>query len=344
MADPKYIGLAEKLRQAILRGEYIEGSRLPSENQLTESTGLSRQTVRQAIALLEKEGLAQRVRGSGTYVSRPDLPKGPSRNIAVMMTYIGEYIFPDVLAGIEQVLTGAGYTPMLFSTRNRVDNERQILTELRAKAIDGLIVEGTKTALPNPNISLYAELERRGIPMVFINGFYPQLRHVPYVVADDRLGGRMACKYLLEKGCRTIGGIFKSDDIQGHRRYAGYAQALQAAAAPLQDDLVLWYTTENRQTMLDTCAPQLLDQCDGLVCYNDQVALWAVQELQKRGRAGKVEVASFDHSTYARISALPFFSLANPKATLGRLAAEKMLQLLHGQPVRPEVLPWTMEP
>lgn len=344
MAEPKYAALAAQLRQAIFQGEYVTGSRLPSENQLVESTGFSRQTVRQAIALLEQEGLAQRVQGSGTYVCRPDLPKGPSRNIAVMITYIGEYIFPAVLGGIEQVLTAAGYTPMLFSTQNRVDNERLILNDLRTKAIDGLIVEGTKTALPNPNIPLYTELERRGVPMVFINGFYPQLHHVPYVVADDRLGGRMACKYLLDQGCRTIGGIFKSDDIQGHRRYAGFANALQSAAVPLHDDLVLWYTTENRQTMLETCASQLLERCDGVVCYNDQVALWTVQMLQAMGRAQQVKVASFDHSTYACISAQPFFSLANPKETLGRLAAEKMLQLLNGQTVRPEMLPWTIEP
>lgn len=65
--------------------------------------------------------------------------------------------------------------------------------------------------------------------MVFINGFYPDLKNPVYVVADDRAGGRMACELLLKKGHSKIAGIFKSDDIQGHRRYAGYAEAVYAA-------------------------------------------------------------------------------------------------------------------
>ena len=117
-----------------------------------------------------------------------------------------------------------------------------------------MIVEGTKTALPNPNIDLYANLKEQGIPVVFINGFYPELKKPIYVVADDRAGGRTLCETLLKKGHRRIAGIFKSDDIQGHRRYAGYAEALRAAGIPLNDDNVLWFTTENRDDLLSVFA------------------------------------------------------------------------------------------
>jgi hypothetical protein len=53
--------------------------------------------------------------------------------------------------------------------------------------------------------------------MVFINGYYPDFKPAVYVVADDRAGGASAVQLLLSKGRKRIAGIFKSDDIQGHR-------------------------------------------------------------------------------------------------------------------------------
>lgn len=157
MNGHKYSELAQQLRTDIQNEIYVSGQKLPSGNELAASTGYSRQTVRQAIGVLEKGGLVDRVQGSGTYV-RTAIPHcKPTHNIAVVTTYIGEYIFPAILQGVDQVLSQNGYSPLLSATRNRVDNERKILTELLHKPIDGLIVEGTKTALPNPNIDLYEQ-------------------------------------------------------------------------------------------------------------------------------------------------------------------------------------------
>lgn len=340
MSGHKYQELALKLRQDIRNGVYRTGQRLPSENELTAATGYSRQTVRQAMALLEDEGLTDRIRGSGTYVRSRVPGRRRTHNVAVVTTYIGEYIFPEILRGIDEVLAQNGYTQLLSATGNRVDKERRILEELRQKPIDGLIVEGTKTALPNPNIDLYEYFRQERIPVVFINGFYPDLVRPVYVVADDRAGGRLACRRLLEKGHRRIAGIFKNDDIQGHRRYAGYLQALTEAGLPVDDDDVLWYATETRDSLLESQAAHVLKDCTAVVCYNDEVAM----QLLRQPACDGVEVVSFDHSTYAQLSAKAFYSLANPKEQLGRLAAEKLLSLLEGREVVPEVLPWQSPP
>ncbi len=343
MSEHKYAQLADRLRTEIQNGIYTGGQRLPSENELASTTGYSRQTVRQAMALLENEGLTSRVQGSGTYVRSAAPRREATHNIAVITTYIGEYIFPAILHGIDDVLSKNGYTPLLSATHNRVDNERRILTELLQKSVDGLIVEGTKTALPNPNIDLYDRFAALGIPVVFINGFYPDLKKPVYVVADDRAGGRLATDLLLRGGHRRIAGFFKSDDIQGHRRYAGYAETLREAGLTVEDDHVLWFTTENRDSLLAAGTGAALSGCTAAVCYNDEVALQVSRYLQDSGTAGQVELVSFDNSTIALLSSPPFFSLSNPKEQLGRLAAEKMLGILAGHPQQPTVLPWSID-
>jgi len=59
--------VAKSLRRE-LRHEYIVGGRLPSEPELAEQYGVSRGTVRQALAVLEREGAIIRRQGAGTYV------------------------------------------------------------------------------------------------------------------------------------------------------------------------------------------------------------------------------------------------------------------------------------
>lgn len=59
----------EALRERILRGEWQTHERLPSENQLIDEQGVSRITVRQALADLVADGLIVRVHGKGSFVA-----------------------------------------------------------------------------------------------------------------------------------------------------------------------------------------------------------------------------------------------------------------------------------
>lgn len=66
-----YVQLAEDVARRINAGEFGPRGRLPSEFELVDSYRLSRVTVRQAMAILEKRGLVVRRRGVGTFVARP---------------------------------------------------------------------------------------------------------------------------------------------------------------------------------------------------------------------------------------------------------------------------------
>ena len=67
--DRLYRILENKICERIFRGEYVDGENLPPERTLAESLGVSRVTVRKALALLESDGIIQRVQGSGNRVS-----------------------------------------------------------------------------------------------------------------------------------------------------------------------------------------------------------------------------------------------------------------------------------
>lgn len=65
-----YRQLGDLIRKRITYGHLVVGERLPSEAQLGERFGVSRITVRQALAELERDGLLERIPGKGTFVRR----------------------------------------------------------------------------------------------------------------------------------------------------------------------------------------------------------------------------------------------------------------------------------
>lgn len=331
---PKYIRLKEYIKTGIRQGELKPGEKIMSENLLASSFSISRHTVRQALGELVNEGWLNRLQGSGTFVSRrTGEQKEKSRIIGVITTYLDDYIFPGIIRGMDNVLSGQGYSMILSHTANKVEREAGCLSSMLRKNVDGFIIEPTKSALPNPNMDLYGELEKKGIPYVFINGFYPDHKG-SYVVEDDEAGGRMAAKHLFDLGHERIGGIFKVDDIQGHRRYSGVVKAHRESGRTLAEDAIAWYTTEDINLPFNENEGRLLGKrfegCTGIVCYNDQVALKVIEALRLEGiRVPKdMSVVSFDDSELAAAGEVKLTTVAHPGPLLGERAASGLLEIL----------------
>ena len=159
----KYKVLAQFLREDIMLHAKNLSYKLPSERELTQRFGVSRQTVRRAMQDLEEEGLITSRRGSGYYAANTGF--SAHAQIAVITTFTDEYIFPSLLRDMENVLGSRGYQLQAFATLNRVSAEHEILQRLINHPVGGILVEGSKTALPNPNMDLYQTLHKMGIPI-----------------------------------------------------------------------------------------------------------------------------------------------------------------------------------
>jgi GntR family transcriptional regulator len=66
---PRYVQIADLVRQRIARSVWPQGSKLPSLDALVAEFGVARVTVRQAIDLLAREGLVSPQQGRGTFVT-----------------------------------------------------------------------------------------------------------------------------------------------------------------------------------------------------------------------------------------------------------------------------------
>ncbi|MEV8224588.1 GntR family transcriptional regulator [Streptomyces sp. NPDC079167] len=127
--QPKYQRIADVLRDAVQAGRYGPGDRLPGENDLMAEYGVARMTARQALGLLQSEGIAESRRGAGVFVrsfqplrrqgikrlAQPQWGEGRSvwaadtegRTLVVDNVGVTEEPAPDRIAGVLGIESGS---------------------------------------------------------------------------------------------------------------------------------------------------------------------------------------------------------------------------------------------
>lgn len=329
----KYNMVKEKITEWITSSKVKPGDKIYSENELVKMFGVSRHTIRQAVGDLVHEGWLYREQGAGTFVSHRQsqtstkliAPVKSTKNIGVITTYISDYIFPSIIKGIESYLTTQGYSLTFACTDNDIEKEKQCLQTMLNRNIDGLIVEPTKSSTFNPNINFYLELEQNKIPYLMINQFYSQLSP-PHLIVDDELGGFIATEHLIKLGHKKIIGLFKSDDLQGINRMKGFIQAYKEFSVPFFPDMVINYSTENQvnyplEKLQELFASE--DRPTAIVCYNDQLAIQAINFLRSLNLSipEDVSIIGYDDSFLTEASEVKLTSVSHPKMEMGMEAA-----------------------
>lgn len=352
MADmPKYLQVADVLRKEIADGVFSDGQTLMTEEELRVRFNVSRQTVRQAISLLEDDGLVDRRRGSGTYVRHGSRRRCGTINVGVVSSYISTYIFPGILSGIESVLNEHDCIMNLSATYNDPTRERVILERLLDSGIDGIIVDGVRTAEGNVNKDVYHKFIERNIPILFMNAFYDDMPDIPHVAMDDYGGGRKAARELVRRGYRSLACLFKRDDIQGRERGRGFMDELSIYGLVVPEENIFSFTTDQYYTMFDTPeGRRFLDHLsekgtvDAVCCYNDIFAVNLMGRLSMRGVRfpEDIGVIGFDNSSHAIMAHPSLTTLGHPKEKFGAAAAEKILNMINGEKEKSLTMNWEL--
>lgn len=321
----KYEKVKEEIISWAVNEKYKPHEKIPTESELMELFKVSRHTIRRAISDLAAEKYLYRLQGSGIYVSdfkQNEIYLTNNKNVGVLTTYISNYIFPDIIRGIEDTLYDESYSLLLSSTKNNIMLESSNLKNLLAHKIDGLIVEPTKSAYQSPNMGYFNNLIEQDIPFIMINASYSQVK-VPSLCVDDLKGGNIAAKYLITLGHKNIAGIFKVDDLQGVHRMNGFITGCQESNVLLRQDKILTYLSEETNTLLPEKIKNVLKQekrPTGIFCYNDEIAYMVLNIAYdlKLKVPEDLSIIGFDDSPMATIMEPKLTSITHPKEKIGR--------------------------
>lgn len=348
----KYKWLADQLREMI--SDYIQKgiNKLPTEQELSARYRVSRQTVRTALSVLEKEGEIRRVKGSGAYIT--GLSNLEDRNvIGILIPDEQQYEYPVLVNDIRTALATEGFSCKIYPTHSHTDQERQILQFLLKHPLRALIVEPIKSALPSPNIELYQKLLQKETNLLFLGCTYPELSQVPVLYEDNIHGAGLLVHGLVEKGHSSIAGIFQMDDQRGLKRYQGFLYAMQNHELTVPDRNICWYTTQelddfhqNRDiSFLKKFLERVAPDCTAFVCEDDFIA-WLLWEELALGNTHSfhptIALAAFNTSYLTISGLLRATTLTHPTHQPGALAARMIIDKLKGLPVSSQEVPWQL--
>lgn len=240
----------------------------------------------------------------------------------------------------------------MYVTKNCICKEREILLQLLKKPLGGIIAAGCKSALPNPNVDLYRKLEKKGCPVVFLFNYYPTLAESPYIKDDNLHGSALLVRHLAAQGHTAIGGIFKSDDMQGVERYQGFVETMLHCCLPVMDERISWYDShdldklEQRQDthFLKKIVQEALASCTAVICHNDIIAYYLIKELHLAGYhlPEDMAIVSFDNSYLSDSNILAFTTVSHEPHEMGAKAAQAMILKRKGLPVLSQETLWKL--
>lgn len=353
--ETKYNMVKRAIQSDIMDGTYLPHQKISSESELMAQFKVSRHTVRLAIGDLVAKGWLYREQGSGTFCAdrkeeQDTIQAVERKNIAIITTYISDYIFPSIIRGAESILSQAGYQVSIFSTNNDHEKEREILEKILSQPFDGVIVEPTKSAFSNPNINYYLNLERLSIPYIMINAYYDELEPMSLVMNDEK-GGFIQTEHLIQLGHTEIAGIFKTDDLQGTKRMKGFLKAHRRYGIPLNPKNIITYHTEekdikpvkNLEKMLFTEEARGIT---GLVAYNDELVMNVLNLLRNKEMQvpNDLSIVGYDDSFFTEVSEVKLTSVAHPKSEMGKEAAKTILDLIKRKSSNKVNTPKQLEP
>jgi DNA-binding LacI/PurR family transcriptional regulator len=235
------------------------------------------------------------------------------------------------VSSIQQHALSQGYTMLLCTTEGDAEREEQYLNLLRAKQVDGALVDGLR--LPPDRIATFV---KDGFPIVCLDRDVDS-DSIPLVQVDNRLGGRLATEHLTELGHSRIGHVTGAHVLGiSDERLAGYWEALVNAGIEADPRLVAegHFTEEGGYA----AARKLLDAAPDLTAIfaaNDLSALGVLNALAQSGRRvpDDVSVVGFDDLRLSAFTSPPLTTVRQPATEIAELATKLLLDLTHGKTV-----------
>jgi GntR family transcriptional regulator, arabinose operon transcriptional repressor len=333
---PKYHQLKEIILRTIREGAIGEGQPLPSEHELVRRFHVSRNTVRQAIDELERDGMVERRQGKGTYYRSKAGPR--TRLLGVITPFVSQYIYPDIIRGIEERAHSRCFSMVLGHSNGDPDKERSLVETMLANGIEGLLIEPARSARVCPETWIHRRLKAAPVPVVLMDCIVDGLSSSTVTPADVD-GGRIATEYLAGKGHRRIAMVYKTETVPGVQRHAGYLAALATAGLEVRSELAVTTCEGSGRDLgpIRDAVRGLLALGDrrptAIIFYNDEWAAQGLQVLLDAGVSvpGDVSIVGFDDTDLCNHARVPITSLTHPKGELGRQAVDILLDEIDGR-------------
>ncbi len=294
--------------------------------------GVSTATVSRAIASPDRVAEETRSKVIAAIAATGYTPNASARNLRARSTRIvlalvpgmSNTFFTPILNAVEDTLSAAGYGMIIGDTRHSAQKEAHYTRFILAGQVDGVIL--FTGHLPRDG-DLTPETDRVPIALV-CNEIVGDDRYSVFDV-DNREAARRATAHLIAAGHRHIAHIAGAgDNVEAGERLRGFRDALGAAGIAA-DESAIWSGGFRFEDGVTSAARFLTmkKRPTAVFASTDDGAIGFIRTVRDAGirTPEDVSVVGFDDIDYASVIEPPLTTMRQPRAALGRLAAEDLL-------------------
>lgn len=211
--------------------------------------------------------------------------------IAFLIPNSTHYFFGKLIHDVEEVLSKNGYYLMLCQSSEHIEKDVAYLKMLKMKRVDGIIL------LTNNPLESYINKD------MSIITFDRKFKDIPFVASDNYMGGVLAAKALIDKGCKHF--AFIGDDAQGlhskvetevSKRRMGFIDELKKNK--ITSIMNIEYPLGDYDFIPEFVFEEILDhqEIDAVFCNNDNIAAELIKRLKSTNRKvpEDVKIIGFD--------------------------------------------------
>lgn len=247
-------------------------------------------------------------------------------------------VFSDMIRGMEDVAYEHGYSMLIGNANDSRQRESTYLQYLQARKVDGIVL-----VTPRAKMEDILHLAQH-THMVLINEAREQ-NQVPVVGIDDYAAVWDLTAYAVGAGYKNLAYI--TGDLKtgiAQRRNAAfieYTNKNNISAQHIEGGASIQHGYEGLRQMIES-----EKKPDCVLCYNDEVAIGALQYARDAGIRvpGDIAFCGFDDIPTASMLTPALTTVSQPTYKVGWKAASVLLDVLAGKkpPAAPVYLPYTL--
>ena len=256
------------------------------------------------------------------------LKTNQTRVLGVIVNSIDDPFFSEILFGIEDSAQSAGYSLFIASSQYDQDREQKIVQTMMEQRTDGVIICSTSFSADKGR-----QLLANGFPVVVVN--YKATENFNFsIYHDDVNGSRQITRHLIDLGHKKI--AFLGNSRSGRTsmdRLIGYKKEMRTAGIQVIEDYI--YEVDGSEPELGTQGLNyflnLQHPPTAVICFNDMIAIGVLHACKEKGiRVPEdLSVTGFDNIIFSAYTSPPLTTLDQPKYTIGKEAAQLLLDLLN---------------
>jgi LacI family transcriptional regulator len=247
-----------------------------------------------------------------------------TQTIGLIVTDITNPFFAEIIVAIEDKIGKAGYVTLLGNTSETASKQERLIATMQEYPADGLLL----CPATDRSATFAAWIQNCRIPKVLF------VRSVPgvdcdYVGVDNIYGAQSAVEHLVKLGHRRIAFIGGASEVSSRQeRVTGYENALRKSRRPV-NPLQMLTSPPNREGGYQAMQQllRLPRTPTAALCFNDMVAIGAMQALSAAGKTPGQDVAliGFNDVAEAALCRPSLTTIATTPGKLGEMAAELLL-------------------